>query len=88
VTFSVPAGSEQQFRFLSGEYDGVLIVGVVTSASSNTTVSISEVVDPKSVGYSGVAAFIVDEGGNWTVNIYDGNMSGFSATVNVWFFHS
>jgi predicted RNase H-like nuclease (RuvC/YqgF family) len=90
LRFSVPAGSDEQFQVTSISVGSVLLVGIVSSTSSNTMVSLSENTDPVDVGRSGIAAFILNEccGENYTLSIYSQNMTSFTATVNIWYFHA
>jgi uncharacterized phage infection (PIP) family protein YhgE len=88
LTFSVSTGSEYQFQFKTNSTGGVLLVGLVRSSASNTTVSVTTPTDPVDLGSSGVAAFDVTGNATCTVDIYAQNMGSFTATVNVWFFHS
>jgi predicted RNase H-like nuclease (RuvC/YqgF family) len=88
VTFSVLAGSERQFQFTSIGVGSVLLVGVASSTSSNTIVSLGETTDPFNVGNGSVVAFnIIECCDNFTVNIYSQNMTNFTATVSIWYFH-
>jgi peptidoglycan hydrolase CwlO-like protein len=86
-TFSVAAGAKETVPF-TPTANGFLLVGVQASTSTNTTVSIAGTDAPFSVGSSGIAVFAVDGGIPYTISVYDGNGGGFSATMNVWYFHS
>jgi uncharacterized phage infection (PIP) family protein YhgE len=91
MTFSVSAGSDEEIQVQSVSFDSVLIVGVASSTASNTYVFLNYATDPfgVDVGNSGVAAFVLPEyGDSYTLSIYSGNMTSFTATINVWYFHA
>ena len=84
--FSVPSGTQEFFSFGAGTVGGYLLVGVVTSTSQNTIVSVST--STVNVGNSGVALFYIPAQTSFDLDIYDQNSNSFSATMNVWFFYS
>jgi len=86
--FSVPAGSQKTLQFTTGANGGFLLIGILSSSSANTTVSVKTPNDPVNVGRSGVAAFTLAGSSLYTVYIYDTNNQSFSATLNAWYFHS
>jgi uncharacterized coiled-coil protein SlyX len=89
-TISVPSGSAQQFNFTSTGVGSVLVVGVASSTSPNTIVSLAVSTDPLTwdVGSSGIAAFNIIEGwDDFNVSISSQNTSAFTATINIWYFY-
>jgi septal ring factor EnvC (AmiA/AmiB activator) len=89
---TVAKGSEKNFTFTAASDGGVLLVAVLSSTSPNTMVFAPgeygpSAGSPVNVGSSGIAAFTPEGYDTYAVYIYDQNMSAFSATVNIWYFH-
>jgi len=84
---SAKAGSNFSFTFQSQPDGGVMLIAVLTSTSSNTTVSAVANDAPMSVGSSGIAPYSPEGDTSCTIFIYDLNYQAFSATINVWYFY-
>ncbi len=91
-SFSVGAGGMKSLTFSSTSAGGFVVVGVISSTSGNTTITIKSVdggsLSPVNVGRTGVTGFALAASTSYTVNFYDLNNGAFSANVNVWYFHS
>ena len=89
--FTVIKGSMENFTFTAAGDGGDLVIAVVSSTSSNTTVYTPMEYGPSSgapvnVGSSGIVVFTPEGGDTFPVYIYDQNLQGFSATVDIWYF--
>jgi len=88
LTVSIQAGSEAQYYFWGIGTNGVIVVGVESSSSPDTYVSLSSVPVQTDVGHAGIAAFnVVECCDGYNVSIYAANMAAFTATINIWYFH-
>ena len=63
-----------------------MLVAILSSTSSNTTVSATAYDQPTNVGSSGIFAYSPPGDTKFTIFIYDQNLQSFSATVNIWYF--
>jgi uncharacterized coiled-coil protein SlyX len=91
--FTVAKGSMENFTFTAAADAGFLLVAVINSTSANTTVNCLQEPAfgytgsaPVNVGRSGIAVVTPEAFDTYTVNIYDQNLKGFSATVSIWYF--
>jgi len=85
--FSVANGQQETFKFSGIPEFSYLVIGVTTSTSQNTIVSANITSNNKfntfNAGSSGIAVFNIPPNTPFEINIYDQNLSSFSATVNM-----
>jgi peptidoglycan hydrolase CwlO-like protein len=91
ANLSIGAGSEKNLTFTATSNGGFFLIAISFSTSSNTTIYCkgepSQMgVRPVNVGSSGIVVCTPEEGDTFTIQIYDQNLYGFSATVNIWYF--
>jgi hypothetical protein len=91
-SFTVATGGLENLKVNSTAAGGFILASVESSTSDNTTVTIKSADGgssrPIDLGRAGLIAFALAASTVYTISIYDGGNSSFSATVNVWYFHS
>jgi len=90
--FTVAAGSQKSLTFSSTAAGGFVLVGLMSSTSNNTILTFrsgdSGSSLPDDLGAAGVTGFALGASATYTINFYSMDNGSFSATVNIWYFHS
>ena len=90
--FTVGAGGQESLTLGSTAAGGFVLVGLKSSTSNSTMVTIKSGDSgsslPTDLGAAGVTGFSLGANASYTISFYSMGNSGFSATVNIWYFHS
>ena len=91
-SFTVAAGGQKSLTFSSTAAGGFVLVGLMSSTSTNTILTIrsgdSGSSLPDDLGAAGVTGFALGASATYTINFFSMDNGSFSATVNIWYFHS